>query len=1751
MKRSALIIVAIFVCMSLQPVIATSVAPNDSETVTGSVNVLSVDGFVTTKFASVGSEVDIQAYTRGHSSNTYVSADIVKYNIDPLDSMINTAFPGAGAFVDRVVLTSVGAHEDDANTMVWQGTYTVPVSSMGGVYGARIIAEDGNLRAIDDSTQLRELFRAEAEKVLQAIDFAWDAANPTLLIKGEFDEVEQKATSHGGWSNFVATASEGSGIGGSQQLWDSMIDAGHNQYNMSAGANFLETMMVYLDSGDVNASLSFITGLLLYANNFPLPRTFYDFEEVFDYIQTFDPIENFTRLEGTTDFEAAYNSLLGSDEWDALEQAIENLANNQKPFESMQIIMHNIALLAVSNHPAAISEALMEWISPLVEGDFGNMTPLQQLIVRWVEMAEELEETDIQDTDGDEIPDIIMWQYEYLLQTTEGQAWTAKMQSSASWVNDAVDDFNTMPEDILGHIATSMEYSVWDDAGEAMEIFGDWIENASGVDRYMYWPDYEEEEEDDESPPPQDDSIVFRELYPVRTTLYDTHVLEIGIEMKMWGGDNQNYPESFSISMTNLRGETVNTNLMRDNMDMHKYVGILTTTGIEETEWSFSQPLENYDGENIENAELRMQSLRPSMMEVMLIYEGNDEIFMVSAAGVLVDQDETSLTGVPYTIDATTYDSAGEIQGADVDIAVIRISPQLGEEAVRSLEPEGEMEYTITYPDTLEGRYTGEDLDGDLSVRIMQFGEYHDDDNRRSSPQSYEFEEIELSGMGSLWDASNNLPSQRGVVEVVTSGTTVEGLEFEFMQQLPLPDSLGCTRTEGSFEGKHVNMGYHYRTFEADEGVRYYKPDLQSVEFDWGDGNSQDMVLSTDEDPSDWEGHDYVEDGEYVIKTTYVDENGNEVVVEFQYSTDEGFWIERDEYYDGWIGTGECWMERDDSSMPTPEIIDNFITGGPVEVVKEEILVSDSDGKVSLTINPQLPGIYISIVQSKITLPTGEVMTGIGVNFVAITDGSVSIGGLTEIATFAGLPVYSVEPDSSGLTTLTINPSGISQSEFTASLGIAPMDMDVPFPDIDWSDLSEMQGYDLEFQSGDTSRSQEVRFKAPISLVGVVIMPNEESMWPSAITMGIVLNNPAQLDLMGTLGPGQTTNIALDDADGEASRILAIAAPSVGFDLTSLDFASLTSLIYEQGIRPEVGWIAEETKSTQICERIDIWHEERYDEGNYSNVRIGIYQEHHNSEYYPSQTTPYPSNAVLEREDGTEIDTVHDWQTTEWDERYVAGFHIESNAEETYTISTGTAYSSEVTFNVYEEEGELRIDWMEENMRCSGQEEMTEEEIFSMFDEFIGDVNSIAWGIGSSADLKLPYLASPISNYTVLGIVQQGSGNSATITSAIGSQNAEANPEPLVMKNLTLDFMPDNPSAGDSLLITATDEETGAPVGDLSVVILNGGVTINNLNTNSNGQTSFILPEGELLIRVSGGMYNAAEFMITVTSDGTVIEEPLDTDGDGISDEFDTDDDNDGIPDTDDQCPDTPIGAIVDSDGCPSADLDSDGDGVMDDDDLCPNTPQGTTVESDGCEEEQVVEDADSDGVEDGTDLCPDTPTGEVTNSVGCSDSQLDDGEDDTTGMTTCEEWEYWNPDQIDESLPGNGCPDYVDDSASESSDEFFGMDMLTIGGIGGVIFALAIISLLYVRRGGSIGDNDWKYEEEEELFDSQNNPYESSAPVEEVAAAAPMQSGPPRAPPPGHQGHMSDGYEVTEYPEGSGSWWWKDPTIDSWKEWS
>ena len=95
------------------------------------------------------------------------------------------------------------------------------------------------------------------------------------------------------------------------------------------------------------------------------------------------------------------------------------------------------------------------------------------------------------------------------------------------------------------------------------------------------------------------------------------------------------------------------------------------------------------------------------------------------------------------------------------------------------------------------------------------------------------------------------------------------------------------------------------------------------------------------------------------------------------------------------------------------------------------------------------------------------------------------------------------------------------------------------------------------------------------------------------------------------------------------------------------------------------------------------------------------------------------------------------------------------------------------------------------------------------------------------------------------------------------------------------------------------------------------------------------------------------------------------------------DTDKDGVPDKLDQCADTPLGAMVDENGCP---LDSDKDGVYDGLDSCANTPAGATVDVNGC-----PTDADGDGVFDGIDKCADTPSGWLVDSQGCP---LDDDAD-------------------------------------------------------------------------------------------------------------------------------------------------------------
>jgi len=86
--------------------------------------------------------------------------------------------------------------------------------------------------------------------------------------------------------------------------------------------------------------------------------------------------------------------------------------------------------------------------------------------------------------------------------------------------------------------------------------------------------------------------------------------------------------------------------------------------------------------------------------------------------------------------------------------------------------------------------------------------------------------------------------------------------------------------------------------------------------------------------------------------------------------------------------------------------------------------------------------------------------------------------------------------------------------------------------------------------------------------------------------------------------------------------------------------------------------------------------------------------------------------------------------------------------------------------------------------------------------------------------------------------------------------------------------------------------------------------------------------------------------------------------------------DGDGVCDGIDRCADTPRGAAVDANGCPT---DADHDGTWDGIDTCPNTPAGAVVDAKGC-----PTDSDKDGVPDGIDKCPNTEAGLEVDPQGC-----------------------------------------------------------------------------------------------------------------------------------------------------------------------
>ena len=1761
MSKKPLFLCAIMILMVLQPAIANSVAPNDSIESNGQTSTLSIDGYVSTKFSSVGDTVDIFALTRGHSmsnsgsTNTIVTADILHYpDNDPIGVITQGEIPSAPVVIDTVVMQPIGAHDNDSSTLVWEGEYVIPINALGGVYGASITAEEGVLRATDNPTQIPELLIDEIEKVLTAIDTTWDTANPTMEIKAVFDNLNSSGADAGGWVNWVNQASRQPGIGESGQLWSNMINAGYNNYELDDGAKFLESLMQFLESSDLDAGMAFLTGLMTYGNEFPLPQTVNDFQAVADYLGSFDPIENFTRFSGTDNFSAAYDAMLGSNEWASLEVALDNLANNTKVFESFQTVLQNIALLSVSIHPEALIDGVEAWIAPLRDGDFENMTPFQKLVSSWADM-----EVTFQDLDGDDVPDEIVWEYELLLNTTEGLQWQAKMDTTYPYISEGFDDFNSFDVEIIDILISTTEDPAWNIASDAIAEFSSWARNFS-LDIEVDWEyDYESSEDDDSGDDggseDSDDTnqwqdVFFDDLHPIQNSIYDKHVLDLGFEFYFdLGGQydwTEDYPNSLNITLTNSEGIETIIELTRNNQWDRQYVARHIAPTLELDTLAFSQPMESYNppcrdsGDCfVERAELRIQQLRPSLLETMPV-EVIDEIFLVSAIGVLVDQDETVQVGQPLTINSTTYDAVtGAISGADVDTAVLRISPGLAESAVSTLSPDGELTLTNSNPSTLSASYSSSDIDGVFTIEIESRGEAEGED---MSEDQYSFQGYisEESNDGYGWDLSaaiSALPyDQRGVATVTSEATTYSGLNIQITDEIVLPSSPGCTISKAVQESDfNARIGWKYGHFNFD-GVQFDRTSLESIDVDWGDG-----ITETFEDNDATSGemdywtnsHTYSQtDGidEYTITIDYNFEHNvvrNQQFVFKEYQGIENGDDDGNTWYDGYVESNEEWRycqlsSRSETYTPGPSIINEFITDGPFEVMAQQISTSGSLGEASLTVIPPHTGVYISIVQSEITRSSdGETLTGIGLNLGAATQGAISLSGMDVIDHFAGLPVYAANVSESGLKTVNIDSTGLIGQKHKVTVALTPLDLSIPFPDAPSEIWSEAETNELQFTETDDTRSQELRFEAPLSLIAATSFATsddgevENQLSPLALHIGLVLTNPEELDITGTLGPGQTTNIALDADLEQATRMLAVASPSQGFDTATIDFSTISELIWDEGVRNEMGWINAEEKMQTYCEEIDAWSYSSEDGTYPTEVQIRVV---HQSEIHPyvSSLSPSPdvTNMQLKDSNGNIIQplsTTSGASDTETTLIYDSSNWVEG---ESFTFETNTEYSSTLEFEMgWDDDGEYRPLETNENTVCDGDYDLTDGEIFDIFDDYVGRLSSIAWGQGSSADLELPYLSSPISEYTVIGVAQRGSGSESTLVSAVSTTLSETNPEPPELQNLSLVFAPQNPSPGDIVLVTITDEDIN-PVEGLSITLVRENQTLSSLLSDENGQGSFAIPLGTIVVRVSGGQFYPVEFTIVVTEegiddgslpgdmDGDGVGDLLDafpndpsewsdTDGDNIGNNADTDDDSDGLLDTDEISSEPQTNPL---------EADTDGDGYCDG--LVP--VQSICIEGDAFPTDSSEwKDSDGDGIGDNSDP---TPFGDVDNPTNQTGDQSNNT-NQTSGTDST-------------------------DQGDESSDSTSG-NMLVIGGsIAAVLFIIIIGVIMFIRGRSDSESNKW-LESDDSLFDDPG-----------------PTSSPPGKPPVTERGEMIDGYEAIEYPPGTGLWFYRDPTSGQWIEW-
>ena len=316
-------------------------------------------------------------------------------------------------------------------------------------------------------------------------------------------------------------------------------------------------------------------------------------------------------------------------------------------------------------------------------------------------------------------------------------------------------------------------------------------------------------------------------------------------------------------------------------------------------------------------------------------------------------------------------------------------------------------------------QYSGDDVDGVLNVTVEPRQSNSEGEPLNDDPAAFDGY-LSASGDAFGWNVSSDVNAQvsksaRGVALFTTTGITVDGLEFRYEHEAPLPDSPGCMiSTMQMWSQGELNIEWSYASFRSEDGTPYPFANLNQVDIDYGDGSSFSSTAPMESGSESYTYDTSDATTEHLVTVQYTTEHGHVNDLSFTFDENDGIQAGEDgeEYHTSYFRPYEdysyCQLKGEQrTSTPSPAIIDRFISDGPFEVLDQQVLTSNAQGTVTPTATPSHTGAYVNLVQALHTdVLTGVTRTGIGFNVAMATTATVGLSGMDVIDHFAGLPVY-------------------------------------------------------------------------------------------------------------------------------------------------------------------------------------------------------------------------------------------------------------------------------------------------------------------------------------------------------------------------------------------------------------------------------------------------------------------------------------------------------------------------------------------------------------------------------------------------------------------------------------------------------------------------------------------------------------------------------------------------------------------------